>query len=459
MVTRGVVTVLIALMTAPQAAAQARADDERAASVVRLSGQARARYESFDGQFRAGFEGSDQVLLLRTLVAIEADAGPVTFGGELQDSRAYLDDAGSPISNSFVNALGVLQAYLRAPTANLLDAPDAATLTLGRQTIEIGSSRQIERVNYANVIKSFTGLRYQARSASGESLNLFAVVPIARRPSDRHGVADNMIEADEEQWGRLIWGAHLIGDDVAPQWMTGLSAEAFAYGLHERDTDAYPTPNRDYVTPGFRLRRTAQTGRADFEIEAAVRVGERRATSAPADTEDLDVFAGMVFAALGFTFDAPWRPRLALEYYLASGDEDPNDDRFDQYERLFGSRRGDLNNTSLHGPLTPANLSAPGLRLQIRPSETIDARLKYGAAYLASATDAWVVAGLRDKRGASGDFLGHALDGRVRWRALPGVTLEAGGSLFEYGEFAERVSGGPTADRAALGYVQITRDF
>ena len=50
-----------------------------------------------------------------------------------------------------------------------------------------------------------------------------------------------------------------------------------------------------------------------MDIEGVWRFGSRRASNADSDTADLDVSASMLFAAIGYTFDAPWLPRLALE--------------------------------------------------------------------------------------------------------------------------------------------------
>lgn len=125
-----------------------RLDDALALpSWLTLSGEARIRYESLDGQFRAKREGSDQLLLLRALLLAEADAGLVSFGVELQDSRTYLGDTGTPLSSSFVNPLDVLQLYARLDDLpGVIGETSSSQLILGRQTVSIGSKRQIERV-------------------------------------------------------------------------------------------------------------------------------------------------------------------------------------------------------------------------------------------------------------------------------------------------------------------------
>ena len=76
---------------------------------LKLRGETRVRYESLDGQFRANRSGSDQLLLFRSLFLAEADTGPVSFGIELQDSRTYLADEGTPLGSSIANPLDILQ--------------------------------------------------------------------------------------------------------------------------------------------------------------------------------------------------------------------------------------------------------------------------------------------------------------------------------------------------------------
>ncbi|NNU16710.1 alginate export family protein [Parvularcula sp. ZS-1/3] len=432
----------------------------QASAELRVEGELRARYESLDGQFRAGLEGSDQALFTRALFLAEWKTGRWAFGAEMQDSRAFLDDEGTPLSGGFVNASDLLQAYVSVDGPGLLGVGSDGRTVIGRQTISIGSKRQVERVSYANVIRSFTGIHHTSSTERGDHLHLFAAVPVERATGGREGAAENRFVADEEQWGRRFVGLHFRRPDAFPALAPDIMAELFVYGLYEQDTDDLEGPDRRYTWPGFRIWRPKAVGRWDIDLEPSYRFGKRHASSAPSDTEDLEVEAARVIAILGYTFDATWQPRLAAEWYYASGDEDPADGSFERYERLFGSRRTDLNNTSLHGPLTYANLNAPGARLELKPNAVTDARIAWSASALASETDQFQIARLRDSEGLSGRFMGHAVDMRARYlpKGQP-LVYEIGGSLFTFGEFTKNAPDAPEGSRTLFGYAQATLSF
>lgn len=422
-----------------------------------FSGETRARFETLDGQFRANGQGGDQILASRTLLAATYTHDAIAIGVEVQDSRGWLDDQGSAVSTSVINAFDLLQLYMR--TELPVGWGDAgSSLAIGRQTLNIGSRRQIERVEFANVIFNYTGLYWSGAGPASSRWHALAVVPLERLPSDAESLIDNRIEADQEAWQSRIYGLHWEG---WRPWSTDIAVDFYLYALDEDDTADVPTPNRRYLTPGLRLLRKPTAQRLDFEVEAAWRFGERRETSAAADVRDLEVDASMLYAVLGYTFDHPVQPRLAAQYYYASGDRDPGDDRFDQYERLFGSRRTDLGHTGLFGPLTPANLSAPGLRLEFKPSERLDGRLVWSRARLESATDAWVIARRRDASGQSGSQIGDLFDARVRYWVVPERwQVEVGGSWLEFGDFARTAP--PVASeqqRTLFGYLQVLYQF
>ncbi|MBL8559378.1 MAG: alginate export family protein [Hyphomonadaceae bacterium] len=424
-----------------------------------LEGDARQLYETVDGQFRAGGSGGDQALSFRTLLRAEADAGRVTFGMEVQDSRIYLDDAGTPLGAGSVNAFDVLQAYADVDFEGAFGMT-SANLRLGRQTLGFGSQRVVERTNSSNVIASFTGAYWSSRNARGDEWHVFHVSPVGVRPNDRPSLADNVVSGDEEEWGRRFWGVHYRRANAFGAAFPLTHAEVFLYGLHERDTAATPTPNRDYLQPGFRVHRERARSAWDFDVEASYRTGTRRATSSAADIADLDVEAWTAHAHLGYTFDHPWRWRVSVDHDYATGDETPGDSNFDQYERLFGGRRTDLGYTGIFGPLSPANLDAPGFRVEVRPSARLDAVVAYKAARLESRRDVWVGANVRDASGASGHAIGDLIDARARYWIIPqSVRVEAGVSWLSLGRFAREAPNASRQGDSRVVYVQLTQSF
>ena len=429
-----------------------------------MSGEARIRYESLEGQFRSGGRGGDQALAFRTLILAEAKFEPFSFGLELQDSRHKLNDRGSPITTSMVNALDFLQAYadIDLSGSGLATAlqQDKAVLKLGRQTLDIGGRRILERADMSNVLLSFTGAYWQSSNARGDAWNAVAVVPVGRFPQDNVSLENNELQPDREEWSRLFLGLHYRRPNLFGDVLSETSGELFLFRLKEHDTAKMNTPNRDYLQPGFRLFRAPQKGRWDFEWDSSWRNGTRRASSAVTDETNLKVRAFTAHAHIGYTFDAPWQIRVGLDWDFGSGDRNPNDFDFDQSERLFGGRRTDLGNTGIHGPLTPANINAPGGRIELRPNARADLRLAFKRAYLDEARDAWVVARVQDRTGQSGRFIGTTIDGRARYWLQPNqLRLEAGASALIPGRFAKSAPNASRQGRTLYGYMALTRTF
>ena len=167
----------------------------------------------------------------------------------------------------------------------------------------------------------------------------------------------------------------------------------------------------------------------------------------------------MLHAEVGYTFDSEWNLRVGIEYDLASGDDDPTDDQYGRYERFFGTRRRDLGNTGIHGPLTRSNISVLGVRVSFARGRW-DGRAHIQQARLDSASDFWVVAGLRDPDGNSSRDLGTTFDARLRYWLMPGnLRLELVASALWFGTFPKQVPLGPGDDRALYGAGSAHRLF
>jgi hypothetical protein len=130
-------------------------------------------------------------------------------------------------------------------------------------------------------------------------------------------------------------------------------------------------------------------------------------------------------------------------YDYASGDRDPTDDANDRFDTLYGARRFELGPTDIYGAFNRATIKSPGVRLEVRPHAHVSGFAAYRPAWLASARDLWTTTLIWDPAGESGTFLGHQVEGRVRWEIAPeNVRLEAGLAYLWLGGFPKSAPNG-----------------
>lgn len=420
-----------------------------------LSGDFRLRYEHLWNQFRAGRPGNDEILALRTRIHAHLRlADWLAVDAEMQDSRAYLADDNTPVGTGLVNTVELLQAYLDLSFLGPLGG--AHELKLGRVTMDIGSRRLVARNRYRNTSNAFMGLEGHWTLATGRRLRWFYTLPVQRLPSDRDSLVDNEIEFDETDADFQFWGL-FFAEDLP--W--GDRGELYAFGLHERETfddsDGDIVPQRRLATPGFRLLREREEGRFDYELETAFQLGTSRGPLA--GSRSLDHFAHYHHFKVGYTFAAPWAPRVVLHYDYASGDRDPFDGDNERFDTLFGARRFEYGPTSIYGAVARSNINTPGVRFEVRRDPHWSGMVDYRAIWLASDRDEWVGTGVQDPAGSSGSFVGQQLEMRLRWRPFPGnVLLEAGYAHLFAGRFIDEA---PNSNGGDTNYVysQVILEF
>lgn len=164
-------------------------------------------------------------------------------------------------------------------------------------------------------------------------------------------------------------------------------------------------------------------------------------------------------ADFGYSFDTHYSLRLELELDVASGDEDPGDDRNERFDTLFGARRFDFGPTGIYGPFARANLRSSGVRLNLAPGERLTAMLAWRSFRLESATDAWTTTLLRDPSGQSGNSLGRQVELAVAWRPrIERFRVDLGGARLSKGSFVGRTA--PDLGETSRYYhVSITVEF
>ncbi|MCU4677678.1 alginate export family protein [Catenovulum sp. 2E275] len=394
-------------------------------------GSYRLRYETLNNAYRANANGSDQILASQLLFSIKAKHENLLAQLEIQDSRTWLDDAGTPLGTDDVNALEPLQLWLGWQIS-----PDSL-VKVGRQTLDIGSRRLMARQRFRNTISAYDGA-YARFQQNDWLLQSFYFMPVERHPESRADLDDNKIKLDK-QGDDKFWGVHLSQNSANTN-----PVEFYYYGLDKSESDL------SISTLGIRYIQPNAVNHWDYEIEAAYQFG---------DNQSLDVKAGLLHAHLGYSLADSLSSRLEFMFDYASGDDDPNDGKDNRFNTLSGVSRFDFGPTGIYGAFSRANIVSPGVKWGFKPDSTQTVFVAYRAVWLDSETDSQARSGLRDTTGQSGTFAGHQLESRWRYKLNKAVQLELGGTYLVKGEFLQDAPNSPQDKDTAYFYSQFSYQF
>jgi hypothetical protein len=408
-----------------------------AADGLDISAAMRLRYETIDGQVRPGFNASDELIDLRTIVTATYRSGPISVGAEIYDSRSWLANAQTPISTNEVNTFEPVQAWVAADIAHPFGAGSALAVQAGRFLLNLGSRRLVASDDYRNTTNAVTGLRADLGFTGGVKATLIYVLPQARLPDDLPSLRDNKQRFDRESFDLLLWG----GLASRPRTLGAATAELGFFHLGERDAPGRPTRDRSLDTVDARIIRAPKGGVIDYEVEGIYQSG-RISTTNVAGAQRLSVSAWFARAEIGYTFSAAWKPRLSAQLDVASGDRAGGS--YTRFDSLFGMRRADLGPVGLYNAIARTNVLTPGVRVEAAPGKRIDLMLSYRLLWLAEATDSFAGTGVRDASGGSGRFAGQQLDARVRaWLVPERLRFEVDGVWLAKGRFLRDAPNAP----------------
>lgn len=403
----------------------------------KLSASVRVRYEVLDGQPRVGFRAEDRQIALRSTLAAEYRTGAFRIGGEIYDSRAYLDRAGSAISANEVNTFELVQAYVAGDFKNAFGPGTSAQVQFGRMMLNLGSRRLVAADDYRNTTNGYTGVRADLKARDGTTATLIYTLPQVRLPDDLPSVRRGEMRWDRESFDLRLWG----GLVARPKTLAGATAEIGYFHLQERDRPGRPTRDRNLHTVSVRLIRDPKPGRWDFETEGIYQFGGI-AQSQAAGAPRLPVEAWFVHADAGYTFPGAAKLRLSVEYDHASGDGPGR--TFRRFDTLFGMRRADLAPAGIYNAIGRTNLITPGIRAEVAPGKRLEAFAVYRVMWLADRTDAFSTTGVRDATGRSGRFAGHQVEARLRYWLMPGfLRAEVNGVWLAKGRFLKTAPNAP----------------
>ena len=174
----------------------------------------------------------------------------------------------------------------------------------------------------------------------------------------------------------------------------------------------------------------------------------------------LGLTAWAVHGGLGYTFDAPWLPRVALGYSYGSGDGDPLDGDIETFQNLFPT------NHKFYGQMDVfswQNIHDLEVNLRAQPIKAVTIRADYHAFFLANTDDAWYrangIATVRPLTPAArnaDNYAGSEIDLTVQWKVNAHLQVEGGYSHFFAGDY---LSDTGHSDDADFGYVQAKLTF
>jgi hypothetical protein len=419
-----------------------------------LSASIRPRYETMANQFVAGRTGDDEFFGVQSLLKAEIDTGEVILGGELLDSRRVSGDAGGG-TPAEIDTLEPAQFYVAWRPRDFLARGASLDLTLGRFTMDVGSRRLISRSNYRSIFTEFDGVRGVWKSAENIQVTAFYAAIVNRAPSDVPSALDNEVAFNPPGENVRFGGIHL--QSPLPHGVTG---EVYAFDMDEDDASDAQTRNREFASIGVRLKRAAKTGAFDGEVEYVKQTGTIRGSTNPADVADLDHDADFGHLQAGYTFDAAWSPRVALQYDLASGDESPADLANQRFDSLFGDRSFEFGPTSIYGAIARTNLNSFGIRLDVKPDRSSEAYLSVRSVKLDEPRDSFANSSVRDATGASGDDVAAQIEGRYRrWLIPDNVRLSVGGAVLIRDDFLKTAPNATLEGDTYYGYTELTFSF
>ncbi|MBM3986753.1 MAG: hypothetical protein FJ294_02200 [Planctomycetes bacterium] len=455
------------LVAAQSSAAPAKAEPWRLESALglpewlSLSGTQRTRFEYLDGQFRANssnppktYDDSDHLFALRTTLRADMRLESFIATAELMDSRQYEADTGSALDTTTVNAAEFVQVFAGYAGKGVVREGDTTTAIVGRHTMDLGNRRLVARNDFRNTTNNFDGINLLWESASKSSLRAFYTLPVRRLPTDEASLLDNGVELDESTRQVQFWGLYGTLAELFPK----VQAELYWLELDEQDSAGLATADRDLTTLGLRSLRKPAKGEFDFELESAWQFGSSHSNTTSG--VELDHRARFHHLEAGYTFDASWKPRLAFQYDLATGDDSASDGENNRFDTLFGARRWELGPTGIFGALARANLVSPGWRVTANPSDALDLMFVHRLAHLESDTDAYTPGNVRDPSGNSGDEVGQLVEFRARWSVLPGnITLDFGVAHLFAGEFLDSAPNATGNGDTSYVYLQTLLSF
>ena len=349
-----------------------------------------------------------------------------------QDAREF--DSDRPNVPGVLGAEGDDTFDLRQFYIQLGQEKTGLSLKAGRQLLTYGDERILGPLEWNNFSRTWDAakVRYAAEKWWVDAFAA-SLVTIADDEFNRSDLFNN------NGLGRDQILSGIYFSTTALDFQT---TDVYALHLHE-------SGSTDFLSFGTRWKSTpGKLGPWDYTAEFVGQTGEVKG-------KDLSAFAG--HAEVGYTFDAPWKPRLALDYSYGTGDGNAADGEVGTFQNLYPT------NHLYYGYMDAAswqNIHDLNVSLKVAPTKKLTARLDYHALWLADTNDAWYrangVATVRPITPGADSHAGSEVDLTLTYAATKNLSFMAGYSRFFAGSY---LSDTGASDDADFAYFQATLKF
>lgn len=426
--------------------------DKKAPKVFEVTGTDRIRYESkqnFDliydrPSVENGQSDNDDNYLLNQL-KLNLDLRPnkyiqghVTFidAREFGSHQIDIDSLDTTYRNSYQNETDIYEAWVKL---KLGESP--VWFQAGRMELTYGDKRLFGNSGWNNNGRSFDTLRLMYEEDDFK-LDLLAA---------------NVVRVDSNSWDHADHHDNVLAAyGTVKNLPQGLQDVYLIY----RDNDEKAL---EEYTMGTRIK--GDEGNIDWNFEGAYQWGTSRDSVAPyaGKNVDLDQNAWAAHAEVGYTEkDHPLKPRLALEYNFATGDEDPYDGQNNTFDQLYPTNHAPYGQMDF---FAWKNMHDAALKLNWEQTKKLSLSTEWHAFWLdEESTDAWYNSSQRVFRNANGEdvssFTGHELNLRAVYKVTKNVEFDFGYGHFFAGQYAaDTAVAGAGADDADYVYLQTTCKF
>lgn len=388
--------------------------------VFGIEDQTRFEYRDNNYDFNSSIStaADDSWLLNRARISLQLKpTNWLTFYVQGQDSRE-IDSKRADIPG-LLGAEGDNPFDLRQLYVEIGDAKHSPlSLKVGRQVLLYGDQRLIGPLEWSNISRTFDAVKLRYTGNDGLWVDAFvsSVVVI-----DRFGMDDS----DKDS---LLSGLYAHIPTLGIQ-------DTELYALYFDDTNR----NDHFLTLGTHWKSTpGKLGPWDYETEFVVQTGT-------AGGRDLSAFASYVEA--GYTFQAPWKPRLGLEYSYASGDGNAADGKQGAFQNLFPTNHLHYGYMDV---FSWSNLHNVALHLSAKPTAKITTSLDYHLLWLATTSDALrranATTAVRPISPNAGSFVGSELDLLMSYAHNTHLSFTLGYSHLFAGDYLANTGAGSDAN-------------